>query len=257
MVKNYAKDKIDKIVLVGVLKNKRDLGILLTKKWYRIPLAHAPARPFHYLAFYQPARFGRRGRRILYYARVLNQQTIKRSELLPDELNHPRARDYYFRLRVGRVKKLPRPVRNIIPRRISFGFTTLNRLLKSRNILQLYNVVPTEQMIEDGLKLTGIGVRAQYHVACGQKRYCIDFAVFCRQGLIAIECDNKKAHSGLRKRQKDKIKNAVLRRCGWRVIRLSEKDIVSDLEGCMIRVKKAVRKLGGPIRGIDPKAKFS
>lgn len=246
-------DKIDKIVLVGVLKNKRDLNVLLTKNWYRIPVAHAPTRQFNYLAFYQPASHGRRGKSIRYYARVLNYQIIKRKDLLPDESNHPRAHDYYLLVRVGKIKKLPRPIRNIIPRRVSFGFTTLSRLLKSKNILQLYNVAPTEQVIKDGLNLAGIKAIAQHYVLSGKKRYCLDFAVFCRQGSIAIECDNKKAHSGLRQREKDKAKNTFLRRRGWTVIRLPEHDIVSDLDGCIVRIKKAVRKLGGLIHSENGK----
>ncbi len=241
MIKNRAKEKI---VLVGVLKDKHDLNILLTENWYRIPVARSPKLKFNYLAFYQPALFGRQGKRIRYYARVLNHQTVKRSDLLPNESSHPRALDYYFRVRVGRVKKLPRPIRNIRPRRVSFGFTTLNRLLKSKNILQLYGVAPTEQIIENGLRRAGIKAIAQYTISNGQKRYRLDFAVFCQQGSIAIECDNKKAHSSARQREKDKIKNSFLRRRGWMVIRLSEHDIVFDSKGCLARVRKAVRKLG-------------
>ncbi len=245
MIKNHTKDKIDKIVLVGVLKNRRDLNILLTENWYRIPAAYAPTRRFDYLAFYQPTLFGRHGKCIRYYARVLSSRIIKRGDLLPDELNHLRAHDYYLWVRVGKIKELTRPIRNIIPRRISFGFTTLNHLLKSKNVLQLYNVIPTEQIVGEGLSRAGIKTIAQYYVLSGKKRYCLDFAVFCKQGPIAIECDNKKAHSSLRQREKDKIKNIFLRRHGWIVIRLPEHDIVSDLKGCIVRIKKAVRKLGG------------
>ena len=54
----------DGIVLVGVLKNKRDLGILLQKHWYRIPVRYLPKKKFDYIAFYQPLVFGRRGKRI-------------------------------------------------------------------------------------------------------------------------------------------------------------------------------------------------
>lgn len=250
-----SKDKIDKIVLVGVLRNKRDLNILLTKNWYRIPVARAPTQQFNYLAFYQPALFGRHGKCIRYYARVLNYQTKRRNDLLPDEPNHPRAHDYYLRVHVGKVKKLPRPIRNIIPRRVSFCFTALNRLLKSKSVLQLYNVAPTEQIVEDGLRRAHIKAIAQHYVLSGKKRYCLDFAIFCRQGLIAIECDNKKAHSSLRQREKDKVKNTFLRRRGWIVIRLPEHDIVSNLDSCIVRIKKAVRRLDGlksrTLRGLD------
>ncbi len=248
MIKNYTdhvKDRTDKIVLVGVLKDRRDLDILLAENWYRIPVAHAPRRRFDYLAFYEPAVFGRQGKCIRYYARVLDYQTGKRAELLPAEPTHPGARDYYFRIRVGKVRKLSRSIRNIVPRRVSFGFTTLNRLLKSKNILQLYNVVPTEQFVGSGLKSAGIKAAAQHYVLCGKKRYCLDFAIFCVKGAIAVECDNKKAHSGLRECEKDEIKNAFLRRHGWVVIRLREQDIIHDLNSCILRIKRAVRKLGG------------
>jgi hypothetical protein len=245
MIKNHIKDKIDKIVLVGVLKDRRDFNILLTGKWYRIPVTHAPRRRFAYLAFYQPAPFGRQGKRIRYYTRVLNWRVIKRGDLLPDEPSHPRARDYYLQVRVGKIKKLPRPIRNIIPRRISFGFTTLNHLLKSKDILQLYNITPTEPMVGDGLEEAGIRAIPQYYVKGKQKRYFLDFAIFCQKGMIAIECDNKKAHSNLGQLKKDKIKDNFLRRQGWTVIRLSEDNIVSNLPGCIKKIKKAVRKLGG------------
>jgi hypothetical protein len=253
MIKNRLRDKI---VLVGVIKDRRDLNILLKENWYRIPVNHAPKRRFDYLAFYQPLPFGYRGKCIRYYTRVLNCRIIKRGDLLPDEPNHPRARDYYLQVRVGKIKKLSRPIRNIIPRRISFGFTTLNHLLKSKDILQLYNVTPTEPMVENGLKEAKIRAIPQCYVkpphqifGSGgkgkRKRFFLDFAIFCQKGKIAIECDNKKVHSSPSQKKKDKIKNIFLRKYGWNVIRLPEDDIVSDLPECIKRVKKAVRRLGG------------
>jgi len=246
MIKKQPKNKI---VLVGVLKDRRDLNILLTESWYRIPMRHAPKRKFDFLAFYQPTSFGRQGKRIQYYAPVLDYKVIKRSDLLPQELEHPRTKDYYLQIHVGKIEKLSQPIRNIIPRRISFGFTTLRHLLKSKDILQLYKVTPTEQMAEDGLKEAGIKAISQYYVSGKRKRYFLDFAVFCQRGKIAIECDNKKAHSILAQKKKDRIKNAFLKRHGWTVIRLREDDIVSDLKGCIKRVKNAIQKLGGPPAG--------
>lgn len=244
MVKNNAKDK-NKNVLVCVLKSKRDLNLLIAEKWYRIPMAHMPARKFKYLAFYQPVSFGRRGKRILYYAKILNYQIAKRRKLLPKETGHSRAENFYLKIRIGKIKKLLYPVKNITPRRISFGFTTIKRLLKSKNILELYNVEPIENIMEEELRQEGIKAAPQYSVKCGNKRFRLDFAIFCQNGFIAVECDNKKAHFGLGQRKKDRIKDSSLRRSGWVVIRLSEHDVVSNLESCMARVKKAIRKLGG------------
>jgi len=70
-------------------------------------------------------------------------------------------------------------------------------------------------------------------------------AIFCRQGKIAIECDNKKAHSSRQQCKKDKIKNAFLRRRGWRVIRLTEQAIMSNLPNCINRVCRTISSLGG------------
>ncbi|MCR4281184.1 MAG: endonuclease domain-containing protein, partial [Candidatus Kaiserbacteria bacterium] len=69
-------------------------------------------------------------------------------------------------------------------------------------------------------------------------------AVFCREGRIAIECDNLKAHSGAQI-AKDKIKDKFLERHGWNVIRLTEKDINERLDACLGLIVNTVGKLGG------------
>ena len=112
-----------KTVLVCVLKTKSDLRILLKQNWYRIPVAYLPRRKFSYLAFYQPAVFGKGGQRIQYYARVKSSRVAKRIELLPREKNHPRAHNDYLRIELAWVKKLARPIKNIIPPTVSFLFT--------------------------------------------------------------------------------------------------------------------------------------
>lgn len=244
-MKRGKKSSQKKIVLVCVLKNKKDLRILLKENWYRIPMAFLPRRKFAYLAFYKPVVFGRFGKRIQYYARVFSSQTAKRVDLLPKEKNHPRAHDDYLKVELAWVKKLAHPIKNIIPRRVSFGFTTLKSLLKAGDILELYGVSPTEQIVERGLRRLGIKTEKEFNISKGGKRYRIDLAVFCHNGRIAIECDNLKAHSDGVQMAKDKKKDEFLRRHGWRVIRLSEKDITERLEHCLVLVQKTAAGLGG------------
>lgn len=240
-----SKDKKAQIVLVVVLKNKRDFDILLSENWYHIPVKYSPKRQYQYLAFYQPALFGKKGKQIQYYSRVLNQQVAQRKSLLPKESNHPQASENYFKVQVGKIQKLSYPVKNIIPRRVSFGFTTLSQLLKSKNILQLYNVAPIEQILENGLKQAGIKAIPQPYVLSKTKHYRLDFAIFCQQGAIAIECDNQKAHSSPSHQAKDKMKNAFLKKHSWTIIRLKEQKIVLNLPGCVSRIQKTIQKLGG------------
>lgn len=240
------KNGSEKAVLVGVLKNRRDRDLLFREHWYRMPVFTAPKRKFRYLAFYQPAAFGRGGKSIRYYARVLTTRARKRRTLLPREPKHPKAGEQYVQIRVGRIRALAWPIQNVLPRRVSFGFTTLRRLLVARNLLQLYGVVPTEQMVGTMLRRQGIPAVAQYPVSVGGRRYRSDFAIFCRRGPIAIECDNAKAHAGRRQRQRDRAKDTALRGHGWMVLRLAEQDIVARPGRCLRRVQHVIGRLGGP-----------
>lgn len=246
-MKNVLKE--NKNVLVCLLKEKKDLRILLKKKWYRIPKAHMPKRVFSYVAFYQPASFGERGGRIEYYARVLEKTMARRVDLLPKERNHPRRNDVYVKIKCGEIKKLSHPIHNIVPRRISFGFVTLQTLLSATNILTLYGVPETEEIIKKELDRSGIFSAREFNISAFGKRFRVDFAVFCKKGKIAIECDNKKAHWGKEQKKKDKIKNLFLRRSGWRVMCFKEKDIVEHLDRCLLRIEKSIKKLGGPQTG--------
>ncbi len=237
----------DKPVLVGVLKDKRDLGILLKKRWYRIPVFYLPKKKFQYLAFYQPASFDKKGKRIEYYARLKRTKVVKRIDLLPKEPTHPRAQDEYLKCESLKIRKLSNPVKNIIPRRVSFGFTDLKTLRSAKDILELYDVAPTEQIIAKRLKQLGIETKPEFSVSVNSKRFRVDLAIFCKNGKIAIECDNLKAHRGKFQRKKDRVKSAALRGSGWRVIRLKERDIIENLDRCVARVQKSVRVLSGEI----------
>ena len=237
MPKNIPKGKT---VLIGVLKTKNDRHILFKERWYRIPLEFLPKRAFGYTAFYQPAIFGKRGKRIEYYAKVSSKSVHQRIELFPKEANHPRAHDDYLKIKFAKIEKLPRAIKNIIPRRVSFGFTTMKKLLSSRDILELYGVPKTEQIVENLLKRLSVKYLPQFPVSIKSKRFRIDLAIFSKNGRLAIECDNRKAHTGKLQKSKDKIKDSYLRRAGWRVIRLKERDIIENPNACARKIGRVL-----------------
>lgn len=240
--------KNNKSVLVAVLKNRRDLNMLLKKHIYRMPVFYAPKKKAEYIAFYQPSSFGSEGSRINYYAKIKNIKILKRENILPQEKDHPNAKEEYCLARLAGLKRLDLPVLNRIRMRISFGFTSVGKLLKAGDVGALFDIPPMEEMISDALKKKRIGFFAQ-HGFClpDRKRYRMDFAVFCKKGPLNIECDGTKWHSIKAQRLKDKKRDRLLKKQGWTVLRLKEKEIVNDTGACVKKVEKAIQKLGGGI----------
>ncbi|OGM97853.1 MAG: hypothetical protein A2735_02700 [Candidatus Yanofskybacteria bacterium RIFCSPHIGHO2_01_FULL_41_21] len=117
--------------------------------------------------------------------------------------------------------------------------------------------MPTEKIIQRALKCLGIKTIAEYTISKNGRKYRLDFAVFCRQGQIAIECDNLKAHSTKIQVLKDREKDKFLKSLGWRTIRLKEKDIIERLNFCTNKISELVKTLGGqkPIPSMEESLK--
>ena len=210
-----------------------------------MPTKYAPKRKAHFLALYQTRTFGKEGKCINYYAPIKYSSIISRRGLLPEEKSHPRANQPYYKLQLGPLKQLPRKVRNRSRRRINFGFTTLGKLFKSREISRLFDIEPIEAIMEKLLKRNKIKATDEYPLMVnGRCRYRLDFAVFCRKGKIDVECDNEKWHSLPSQRINDRKRDLYLRRHGWTILRFEGKKITNDPNYCIKVLNKAIRKLG-------------
>ena len=126
------------LILVAVMTDPRDLEIARLLGWYRIPLRKAPkVVAVDYLAFYQTGGFGAEKWRIQYIAQVRGQELTTRAELLHDEVDHPRAREEYYKIQIGPLERLPRPILADKWRRITFLYTTGEYLLAAETINDL------------------------------------------------------------------------------------------------------------------------
>ncbi|MCK4422729.1 MAG: DUF559 domain-containing protein [Candidatus Omnitrophica bacterium] len=240
------KKTVDSLVLIGVVNRCKDLEIIFNRHWYRIPVKYAPKRRPGYIAFYQTHIFGKEGKTVQYYARIKSSSVARRTDLLPEEKNHARAKEYYYKFELGKIRSTPCPVRNISRQRISFGFTSLSKLQKSKRICQLFDINPIEDIMRRVLKRKGI--RAVHEHCLIENKHCryrLDFAVFCRHGKIALECDNEKSHSTPACRLKDKKRDHYLSRRGWFVLRLRGKQIKDNINSCLKQIEQTIDKLGG------------
>ncbi len=129
-------------VIVGVVRRRRDVTLLLQARWYRIPQAHMPDGVFtEYLAFFLSASLfdGARGGAVCYYAPLRGVELARRRDLLPQEPRHPRANALYYQCQLGEVLSLASPITNPTRRRFAFVYTTFDRLLAARTLPELYS----------------------------------------------------------------------------------------------------------------------
>lgn len=120
------------LILVAVMPARRDFDIARLLGWYRIPMRMAPKIvDVDWLAFYQTGAFGEEHRWIIEsVAKVRGVELTTRAELLRDEPDHPRAGEEYYKLSLGPLQTLERPIPSGKWKRITF-FYTLGGLLNS------------------------------------------------------------------------------------------------------------------------------
>lgn len=130
---------ITALILVAILPGQRDLEIARLLGWYRVPLRFAPkVVDVDFLAFYQTGSFGEGHRwRIENLAEVRGYEMTTRAELFRDEPDHPHAREEYYKIQLGPLQPLSRPILAGRWKRVTFLYTTGERLQQADTINDL------------------------------------------------------------------------------------------------------------------------
>ena len=92
------------------------------------PVRHAP-KGIHaeWIGFYFGRKFGTRKYAVHCYAENLGHELVPRSMLVPEEPEHPRANDFYFKIQLGELITLNRPIVSLRWHRVLFIHTTGDR----------------------------------------------------------------------------------------------------------------------------------
>jgi len=126
------------LILVAIMPEPEDLGYARLLGWYRIPVRTAPrVLNVDYLAFYQPASFVDHKWRVETIAPVLGHELTTRIDLLREEPDHPRAHEEYYKIQLGPLKTLPRPIPAKTWKRLTFLYTTGDYLRRARRLTDL------------------------------------------------------------------------------------------------------------------------
>ena len=127
-------------VLVGVINRKRDLTYAREQHWYRIPQGRlSRGVTADYIAFFLSRAFGEMNGAIRFYAENRGLELQYRRDLLPDEPDHPRADEAYYRVALGDLQPKQPPVGNTTSRPITFIYTTWDRFVNAATISDLYS----------------------------------------------------------------------------------------------------------------------
>ena len=211
-------------VLVAVMNNRRDFEIARDEGWYRIPVKHAPAstQETEVLAFYFTRVFGEEKWAIHWYAPVRGHELARRRDLLPDEPDHPRADDRYYKLQLGPLVRLERPIPSLRWRRITFIETTWDRFQMAREINDLYASGADGLFVT--LKEAGFWPERELLLKESGVAYRAELAIPCREGVLALALDDRPLPPG--------------------ALRL---DPAMDPRLALSRVQAAVEALGGTV----------
>jgi len=144
-------------VLVAIMNNPRDLTIARDQHWYRIPLDKVPQRGVNapILAFYQTKAFVEQKWSINYYAHTTAWEVVRRIDLLPEESQHPRANERYYKVHLGELRLLPHPIVSRKWRRIAFIVTHWERLQVAHEISELLHGSIWEEHLWKALRKMG------------------------------------------------------------------------------------------------------
>ncbi len=215
-------------VLVAVITRPKDLEAVRDLGWYRVPQKKAPRGVFsEYIAFYFTAAFGEQAYAVHYYARRLGYELLTRRELLPDEPDHPRAEQCYYKLQLGPLQKREPPIVSHRWRRITFIHTTWDRFEAAREINDLFaEGGEFVDRIYHALRDAGLAPERGYPVRDAGADYILDLAVPCREGVLGIEIGDARP---------DRPEG----------LHLAPDAVMADLPACLQAVQTEVDRRGG------------
>lgn len=175
-------------VLVAYVPRPSDFDILRREGWYRIPQRFAP-KGLHaeYLAFYFGSKFGEEKWAIHYYARRAGHELARRRDLLPDQPDHPRADEVYYKVQLEPLQKLAQPIVSLRWRRITFIHTTWDRFWDATEINDLFiEGGPYVDRLYATLKERGIRAERAYRVEPDSADPTVALSVPTRDGRVTV-----------------------------------------------------------------------
>jgi very-short-patch-repair endonuclease len=250
----------EKNTLIGMILRKKDLRTAQKEGWYRIHVKSAPEivrkREITTLALYQTKAFDDEKYSVRWWGEVSNIERKKRIEILPEEPAHPRAQEEYYVVLMTAMQQFSQPILSRIPRRNPFITTTKERLFAARDYNDLFYGSPLEEQLWSALQKEGIPAQRELMVsktvAKKKQHFYLDFALFCKDVNVAIECDGDTYHDVPEHVHYDKDRDVNIQNMRWVVYRFTADKIMNHLAETVQNIKQAVKQYGGVVDALNP-----
>ena len=188
------------------------------------------------MAFYQTGAFGSapEAHTISYYAPIRRYHLATRAQLLPHEATHPRAEDYYFRIDLGPLVRLDRPIRAARLRRITFIHTTYERLINAADVSDLFGQEDSFEALWQALHTNRL--RPLANRLAGE--WPVDITLRVRGGYLGICLVEDESAQEAR---------FAVPPARWTLLDLHSDQVRTDLPGCLRRIAATLVNLGGAL----------
>lgn len=231
------------------MNNQKDFVIAQNELWYRIPKDKAPSivrnNEAKIIAFYHTKIFEKEKFSIRWFSLIKQVSIVKRKQLFPTETNDPRRENEYYKIEFTQLQQLLIPIVSLRPRWVLFIPTTEEKFFSAKEINFLFAGSILEDKFWNALLKRNIYPERQYFLSVKEKNYFLDFAVFCKDRNINIECDGDFFHMKEDSVRNDKQRNNILESEGWSVLRFTSKDIEYKLDDTVRLVMDTANKYGG------------
>ena len=241
--------KENKELLIALLPKKSALDILKNEGWYHIPVDTAPKRwPPKVMAFYQGKVFGNEeAYKIRHFGEVKKIDIIPRKELFPDdEKNQNKAENLYYRIQLKSLEERFTPIISFRPRRLVFIPTTLDKFENADQINDLFDGSPLEDRLWTALKYINILAERQWKIVVQNHNYYLDFALFCKNGKLAIETDGYTTHHDSKNQiDYDTWRQNEIELDDWHFLHYTTRQVKDDWSPYLGQIEQKIGQLGG------------
>jgi len=235
-------------VLVCVMNNVGDMQRAASEGWYRVPQRRAPQHiGADYLAFYQTGKFKGQpeAQTVTFFAPTRRYRLLTRAELMPNEADHPRAEEYYFRIEVGPLQRLPHPIPAAKMHRFTFARTTMEHLFAAQDVQELFQHEDPVDKLWKALRHHRL--RPLKNRIMGERP--MDITLRARSGYLGIRItDDKLLRESVPSDFSAPVPplfNASPQPDRWEILHISPRELDLDLNDCLRQIGRALITLGG------------